>query len=85
MGDLHTDARRAMFTRLAGGLAVLAHADQVTWTCCHQDFRHAGSTWGWRFCNGGMPGEPFATQPCGHWHHRHDPPLIAMAVTLGVR
>ena len=76
-----------MLTRLAGDLNVLAHASQMTWTCCEQDFYYTGywgnaEHWGWRFCNGGMPGEWFATPPCGHWHHRHEPPPMAMAAVL---
>ena len=80
MSDLQTDARRAMLARLAGDVSVLAHADELDWTCCLQIFLHNHDAWVWRFCNGGMPGEPFATEPCGHWHHRHEPPPIAMAV-----
>ena len=72
-----------MLTRLAGDLNVLANADFMEWTCCEQDFYHVnifGSAehWGWRFCNGGMPGEMFRTQPCSHWHHRHEPPPITV-------
>ena len=83
MSDLQADARHAMLTRLAGDINVLAHTDHMTWTCCHQGFEHDGVCWTWRFCNGGMPGEPFATEPCGHWHHRWEPPLLALAAQPG--
>ena len=84
VSDLMADARMAMLTRLAGDINVLAHAPELTWTCCYQDFYHWGwagrvDHWGWRFCNGGLPGQPFATQPCAHWHHGFEPPLLALA------
>lgn len=73
-----------MLARLAGDINVLAHAGCMQWTCCEQDFYRIDywgrdELWSWRFCNGGMPGEPFTTRPCGHWHHQHEPPLIAYA------
>jgi hypothetical protein len=83
MADLASDARKAMLARLAGDLNVLAHVDQVRWSCCWQSFDHftpwGAEQWIWRFCNGGMPGEYFATRPCSHWHHRHEPPPLALA------
>lgn len=80
-------ARRSMLERLAGGLAILAHAPELEWTCCFQPFEHgcysdvSPLTWGWRFCNGGMPCRFFETRPCGHWHHRHEWPPVAYGAT----
>jgi hypothetical protein len=82
--SLAADARHAVLQRLADDLNVLAHADEMDWTCCYLTFWRTAyggwrrERWGWRFCNGGVPGEPFGTEPCGHWHHQHEPPLLAL-------
>jgi predicted AAA+ superfamily ATPase len=76
--ELDASARRAMLTRLAGDINVLAHADQVTWTCCDLKFTHEGNAWSWTFCGGSEPGR-VAWQFCPHWHHEHTP----LPVVLG--
>lgn len=84
MTTLIEDARRAMLRRLANDINVLAHAPELDRTCCYQDVPHIpehGSgrreIWFWRFCNNGLPGQWFDTEPCDHWHHQHEPPLLA--------
>jgi hypothetical protein len=80
-----------MLGRLASDLNVLAHAPWLDWTCCWQHFDHTSylgtvEHWQWRFCNGGMPGEPYGTwdkpnRPCGHWHHSQEfPPMATVAI-----
>lgn len=83
--EVEAGARRALLTRLASGLATAAAADDVDWLCCWQPFttRH-GAAWIWRTCGGGQLGDPFGTEPCGHWHHQHEPAPVAMAVPAGV-
>jgi hypothetical protein len=82
-GELEVAARAAMLARLAGDLKVMSEAWEYRWACCWQSFdmpwppvpgRTVG--WAWRFCNGGMPGH--LSKPCEHWHHDHEPPLMAL-------
>lgn len=68
--QLVQDARQSMIQRLADDINLVAHAQKIRWTCCWQDFDHGRNTWTWQFCNGGAPGH--LTEPCGHWHHRHE-------------
>lgn len=83
MNPLEPDARKAMLARLAGDISVLARAPEMQWTCCDQSFDHQntfGRTehWLWRFCTGEAPGT-WPRRPCGHWHHRHEYPPMAVA------
>lgn len=69
-----------MLARLAGAISVLAAAPSLEWTCCDLSFTHqrpgaVAEPWRWRFCTGQPPGT-WPRRPCGHWHHRHEPPLL---------
>lgn len=71
-----------MLARLASDINVIAHADQLIWTCCELLFDHQGDQWYWKFCRPRLPGDYwFGVEgryvPCNHWHHEHGP--VAMA------
>ena len=71
-------ARRALLERLASGLAVLAAAPALDWTCCWLSYTGPGGVgWVWQRCAGTMPGglprwPDGGYAHCGHWHHQHE-------------